>query len=297
MIGKYFELKSNGDIIKKMSDSTNFSRFEDYLKTKGLTMKSKHSTIEKLYKEWEYNRTIHWDEPIDETDTEEITSERTIRFSSSSSPWLNPISNAEAVPHPMPIRRRREEMDMIPNNEPTTDPEDTTVTFDTHVFDSLVRLTEIPGNRQGDEHSVPAPNTNHQLDDRGRGRIVRPDEPRRDNIFSPEVGIPLRFTMSNPIMGRPVVEERPIDPPDLIENPTNGDIVINTLGGVDTSADGNQENQPSSMADYLRQWDDMRHMYTWIDSPYTHIANLGDIGISTRDTNSANGEETDDGNQ
>jgi hypothetical protein len=306
MIGKYFELKSNGDIIKKMSDSTNFGRFEDYLKSKGLTMKSKHSTIEKLYKEWQYNRTIHWDEPIDETDTEEITSERTIRFSNATSPWYNPYSDAGTVPHPMPTRRRNhpveDELDdfMVEEDHPVA------TTLNTDVFTELLRMTEVPGNRQGHE-IPPAPNTN-QLVGRGRGRIVRPDNPQGGEILGHVGGgTPLRFTVSSPtIIGRPVVEDRSVDPPTPMEDsPANGDIVIDTLGGVDTSANENeahitasQQNQPNSMGDYIREWTDMRHLYTWNEVPYTRVVNWGDMGISSRGTDSANGEETsDDGNQ
>lgn len=71
MIGKYFDSDSDGILIKKNIDPT--ISFQEYIESKGLTMKSKRSLLEKLHSEWLFNKNINWDESEDNTDTEEIT--------------------------------------------------------------------------------------------------------------------------------------------------------------------------------------------------------------------------------
>ena len=98
MIGKFFEINKDGDIIKKKVDAS--MPFEDFLEKRGLSMSSKRKTVEKVYEEWNYNRTINWGEPDGDTDTEEITPHSRIHD------WID-LTGGDDFQYDRPTRRRR----------------------------------------------------------------------------------------------------------------------------------------------------------------------------------------------
>ena len=273
MIGKYFDIDNDGYIIKKKIDAS--MTFEKYLEIKGMSMNSKRSQVEKLYKEWEFNRTINWNEPLDNTDTEEVTprnNNNSRRYNTN--PW---DSDIYGISTPTP-RRRGSELERVDNppirvDDPVDD--NTVDTLLRYVQDGLAQTSGIPVSR----FSPYAPVDNQQslgrtvrqnnpvAEEPLQNREVQRNEPRRDWIDMASIHSgdrTIRFTTT--LQGRPVMEETTT--PMVEESISESDdinIQSDVWDDVNTSADGeNPENTSANGSSEINWGDSLRdYRFSW----------------------------------
>jgi hypothetical protein len=244
MIGKYFESDKDGDLIKKKIDVS--LPFEEYILTQGLTMKSKRSQLEKMYREWEYNRTINWNEPDGEGDTEEVTPRNT--QNTINAHLLRGINNNpwDDTPHPTP--------------RPMSTPRRTS------------------GASLSDRISAITRNTNDPIAELRRDIVGEVNERLTlNNITEPNTPTRFRVTRSGLVVEeRPIAEEPSIDglsiEPDVERN-----IIIDTLGSIDpnTINDGGPQSEDTSDNGTPNvDWGSIlgaRNLYSPSDTPWFNV--------------------------
>lgn len=259
MVGKYFEADSDGVLIKKKIDAS--MPFETYLESKGMTMKSKRSQLEKLYKEWEFNRTINWSEPEDNTDTEEVTPRPSMsdRYRSTLHSW--------DVEVPSPRRRSDRLGESRPrpiSSEPIPEPTEPAPSIDFTDLDLSDRLLDLLSQQ----------NTNIFVGNHDNVVNVRRDVP---SVEGPSRGEPIQ----NRFRVRPIVQDRAEEPQDEVSN----------TSALDTNPDDTRDVQSNgrNLRESLRYWT-TAHQQTW----YNPSMMWNPYGQDT--SNESNNENTESDN-